>query len=224
MHGKFIVSIKSHTGLCKMRYLKNKKTQTLYQELIIAVFAILLVSFALYIASKAVIDTKEDINKASPEISYQYPAVFVHSFLMMQIEPEDVTELGLDETKKYYVKDLLIRDEDEHVEKAKQYEDKFLNLITQEVNGKNPLNFYKQFSKDRDVEKDNLILIETGKSIVPSLDAAIEGKNYFFYIRTLKNKYTVVYFKAVSTNSYYEPTSTNARAQEVFDSEEAVAP
>lgn len=211
-------------GLCKMQYKKNKKTQTLYQEIIIAVFSILMVSFALYIASKAVIETKEDINKASPEISYQYPAVFVHSFLMMEIEKDDIVELGLDQTKKHHVKDLLILDQEDYVNKAKEYEEKYLELVTTKINGKDPLEFYKKFSNDRDVEKDNLILIETGKSIVPSLNEAIQSKNYFFYIRTLNNKYTIVYFKAIGENTYYSPTTANERAQEVLGDEEAIAP
>jgi hypothetical protein len=219
MHGKFILSIKKLTDLCKMQYKKNKKTQALYQEIIIAAFSILMVSFALFIASKAVISTNEDINKASPQISYQYPAVFVHTFLMMEIKKEDIKDLNLDENKKYYVKDLLILDEEKYVNKAKEYETKYLELVTKEINNKNPLEFYKEFSKDKDVKEDNLILIETGGSTVPSLDAAIKNKNYFFYIRTINNKYTTIYFKAVSTNSYYNPTYEEEKYTEIINSE-----
>lgn len=174
---------------------KNKKANV-YEEEILAIISIIFIAFVLFMSSKFVIQTNEDINKLAPELSYQFPAVAVHSFLMTQIKESDVENLGLDIKNKYFIKDLLKINTVESLNIIETYKTEYLKILEKKTtNGNNPLYYYNEYSKES-VTKTSLLNYQPNlDSITTTLEDAIEDKNYFFYFKTFDNKYVKVNFK-----------------------------
>ncbi|MDA3856362.1 MAG: hypothetical protein PF569_08955 [Candidatus Woesearchaeota archaeon] len=175
---------------------KNKKAN-IYEEEILAIISIIFIAFVLFMSSKFVIQTNEDINKMAPELSYQFPAVVTHAFLMKKIDKTHLEDLGLDINNKYFIKDLLKINSEESLKIVDEYKEKYLEKINTNTNsGKKPIEYYEEYSSDS-LNIDNLLIYQTNlESISSNLESEIENKNYFFYFKTYDNKYVKIDFKS----------------------------
>lgn len=191
----------------------KKKSQMLYQESMLIVFSILLISITLYLALNYVSGTKVTIEKSAPDLSYKFPASFVHGFLYTKVADVDVKSLGLDENRVYYVKDIISikgKESERIVRKLrKEYIEEMSRVSTD--NGGNMHDYYKEFSKDNYKEED-LLSISFSEDNVPILENSFSEKNYFYYIKEEDGKYTIIYF---ISRSYGDNTVVSSSNEEV---------
>ncbi len=178
-----------------MMDLRFNKKGGLGTDIVAWVFGLLLIFTALYFTFDIVVSEADLYEKAAPELSYKFPATFIHSFLMKQISDEDEKELGLDISGDYFVRDVVWLNNDVSKKLVLKYRDEYLKEISDGVdsNGHNVHYFYKMFSGSN-YDENELLKIEINRDSIPSLDQAIRDKNYFFYLRTKDDTYTVIYF------------------------------
>ena len=188
----------------------KKKTQMLYQEAILIVFSFLIISLTLYFALNYISGTKYTIEKSSPELSYKFPATFVHGFLYAKVSEEDIKNLSLDETQNYYVKDLIYINSKDSIIIVKKMRDEYIldSIESSRDNGGNMHTYYKAFSKenyDENSKATTLLPIQFNVENVPILEDSFNEKNYFYYIKQQNGKYTIVYFisKGYNQNENY---------------------
>lgn len=181
--------------MIKSKYLKNKKGNMTYTEFALIVFSIVAISLILFFSIRYISSTKESITLMQPEISYKFPAVFVHSFLMQEIEKNDTKNLGLDITQTYYVKDLIWFGEEKHLDLIKgKYRDKYLEYTSIKDSLQNSIHDdYKKFVGQDYYSESDLIQIKKETNL-PDLGEAIKNKNYFFYLKTKGGEFVLVYF------------------------------
>lgn len=181
--------------MIKSKSLKNKKGNMTYTEFALIAFSIIGISLILFFSIKYINSTKESITLMEPEISYKFPAVFVHSFLMQEIEKIDTKNLGLDTSKTYYVKDLIWLGEEKHLSLVKEkYRDKYLEYTSIKDSLGNSIHAdYKKFVGQDYYSESDLIQIKKDTNL-PDLAEAIKNKNYFFYLKTKGGEFVFVYF------------------------------
>jgi hypothetical protein len=177
-----------------MEYKKNKKALGINTEFMVAIVAIFFVVVVSIFAYNLSLDSKEQYKKVAPELSYQFPAVFVHSFLMMKVSDEDVKKLNLDEKQDYFVKDLLVLKRDDTKRVIEEMKGKYIEMYTINSNGESsPLADFESFS-DSSFNPDRLLCIYYDKQEGFNLEANIVRNNYYFYIRTIEDDKAYVRF------------------------------
>lgn len=191
---------------------KNKKAVMAYQEILLIAFSILLIGISLYMVTKFSNTANNDFTNLAPEISYQFPATYVHSFLMMPIDKSDIGALNLNKSKSYYVKDLIILDTTQSMDLVKnKYKENYIEKFSQASSEMNAYDYYKLYSADTfKADKNTLLYFKQYSGNLPSLDDAIKNKNYFFYVKNLNGKYTLIYFKTpIETQTTYTSDTSN---------------
>jgi len=187
-------------------FFKNgSKSQMLYQEAIIIVFSLLIISLTLYFVLNNISGVKLAIEKSPKEITYKFPAVFVHTFLYTKVPNEDIANLNLDTNKDYYLKDILYLNTNDSKEiVSKLREDYLVNIKKKSFESSTNYDlhtYYKEFSKSN-YNENRLLFILTDLSQLPILEDSFEEKNYFYFIKTRDEKYTMVYFLKSESNQY----------------------
>lgn len=167
-------------------------------EFIIAIIAIVCVGIISYFVYNLSLDSKQQFNEYAPELNYQFPAVFVHSFLMTKIEKKDLLELNLDENQTFFVKDLIAINTEESEAIVNKIRENYLQKYAylQDTQDLSPVDYYQRFSSD-EINKDKLLLIYYDDiEQYSNLDASIRRNNYFFYLKTNNdNKKAYIKFK-----------------------------
>lgn len=192
--------------------LSKKKSQMLYQEAILIVFSLIIVSLTLYFANSNVSGTKSVIEKSAPEITYKFPASFVHGFLYTPITLEDKIKLNLDKNKVFYVKDIIYASNNDSNSIILRLKNEYIESMSKRSTdtGGNMHTYYKDFSTQNYKDSD-LLYIDFSLTSLPQLEDTISNKNYFYYLENSDKKYTIIYF--LKTSDVVD--STNNQAQEI---------
>ncbi len=175
-------------GICNIKmYLKNKKGM-LFAEFVATVLAAIIIVTILFLFSFEISSTKDDLEKELPELKSNYPSLFIHSFLFVELNNDQKNKLGIDNQTIYYVKDLVQENIDETTT------DGALRIEIYSELRSNYLNYYKssleQYSVNMKYKTDpnqNFLQLST----VDSLDKmdCIEDRNSFYYLPS-KNSIT----------------------------------
>lgn len=177
------------------RVKQNKKANMTYTEFALIVIVIISIGLILFFSINDISGTKEAITKMAPELTYKFPAVFIHTFLMQEIDKDDIKNLGLDVNKKYFVKDILALGESDGLDLVKgKYRTNYLKISGElDSNQKSVHDIYKDYIGKNYYSQIDLIQIKE-VSTIPDLESAIKDNNYFFYINNEKGGYILVYF------------------------------
>lgn len=169
---------------------RGKKAFDINTEILIYIFAIIVMSLVIGFSQYTISDSQKHIEKMAPNLTYQYPAVFVKSFLMLKIDDSDIKDLNLDVNKNYYVYNLIYLGSDD----AKDIVDKKKDEFIMEMNNKNSLKSFENFAKIS-INQNELLKIDYSQSSQPNLELALENNNYVFYFKGSDQKFRQVYFR-----------------------------
>lgn len=198
----------------------NKKAQ-LYTEIIPAILLVIGMGLILFLSYSYVSNSKADIEKSAPNATEKFPAAFVHSFLYFNISSDDAKSVGLEDDRKYLVKDLLWLNTKESRDLAEKYRTSYLEKINndKDSSGYNMHYYYKKFSKD-DYDEDNLIHFNYDLKTTTNLEGQISVKNYAFYMKDQNSNLVHVFFKEPRTLRSPSSTSdvTQTQTSETTDS------
>ena len=177
----------------KMIYKKNKKALGINTEFLVAIIAIIFIVLVVFFTYKVSMNTKEQYHKVAPELSYQFPAVFVHSFLMMKVDDKYIEELGLDKDQVYFVKDLLILKRDDVKSVIDEIKKEYVSRYAYTYEGEYaPLYFFERFSGNK-IKPEHLLCIYYDTQSF-SLKANVVRDNYYFYMKTIEGDKVYVRF------------------------------
>ncbi len=185
----------------------KKKSQALYADLGV-ITAILVIGLCFYLIFSSMSSSKNGYETSAPLLKYEFPTMYVYTFLHMPIQETDLKELGLDKDKKYYVKDLLYINTDSAKIIIDKYESEYNSqMLKLDSFGNNMLELYERFS-EIDYPEDYLIYIEYDRTTIPSIQEALDYENYFFHLKNKDGKYTAVYF---TSQQFLVPAGTKNR-------------
>ena len=199
-------------------YQTEKKSQMSYSEISLIIIAIVIVGFTLFFSSIQISHSKQYLNKM-PEISYEFPSLFIDGFLNLEISKDDIKSLNLNENniinennadinnKKYFIKDLIYLNSDNANKIIKKYKENYIDESlsiskissnSNSYNNENMHELFQQFSNTKyNPSYDNLLnikIIDSLKDETPLVDY-IKNKNYYYYIRTKDNKIALIIFR-----------------------------
>lgn len=144
---------------------------------------------------------KDKVSEKVPNFSYQFPKVFVYSFLMSEVSltEEEIGEFGLDENRKYLVRDLIVMNTDWSRELVDSYREVYLERVLEmDQSGKSASDYFRDFSKS-DFDDEDLLLIdyEISELALSPEELYLKGKSYFFILQMRGGKFAVVYFRKI---------------------------
>lgn len=179
--------------------LKKNKKALLHAEIFLIIISLIVVFLSCFFSFNLTSSTKNQILTSSPNLVYNFPLVFVNTFLDIKLLKSDVEKLSLDENQNYFIKDLIVNyqsfDEKEQVLINEFLENKKEEYISfYEGSNYDIYNNYFEFSKNQ-IDKSLLLKIEFGEKELESLDEIIRENNYYFYFLNKDNSYNVIYFQ-----------------------------
>jgi len=176
-----------------VKIFNNKKA--IATEMIVWILAIIFIGAVLVTTGIFIKNQNDMINKAAPEIQYQYPIVFLNTFLYQKIDNKDVENLGLDVLKTYRVSDLITIGDIDSMEIVERIKD---NYLEKELEKDESLNFYFNLINQQ-IPKSKLIVFYEQESLDDILDCQADVQNYCFYLRTNRDVdfYTIIAFKEI---------------------------
>jgi hypothetical protein len=147
----------------------KKKGQLEYGGYIAWVFFIVLSAIVMYIILTSVWGAKESVETSAPELIHKFPAVFVHTFLMLEISEEDSKKFFPNSKQIHYVKDLIYISTEESKEAVNNYKNDYLSsLYNQDPKGNTILDLYALYTNR--IYFDRLLLkIEYDVEVLPSV-------------------------------------------------------
>lgn len=168
----------------------DKKAIALNEDIalfISIVFAVLI----LFMGSSLATGFSDELQDMTPQIRYQYPIVFLNTFLNQELNDSVKIKFSLDVGSKYYVKDLIWRGDDNSISYVNNI---FRNEYLNEDDIILSIDYYEKFSKTT-FDKNNLL-------IVSKLDCvfdlnSLDKTNYVFYIRSKNEENYYVFFNNV---------------------------
>lgn len=179
-----------------------QKKAEINTELITIVFSLLFIGIILFVLSSSFYDTKNGFENIIPEISYEYPSLFIYTFLNKQVDEKYLEEAGLKNDQKYKVIDLLSQAEinDKIKEAIEKTRSDYLNTYANPLDSESSLDYFVLFAYNNNknaflTSKSNLLLIEYENQKIPNLNHYIINKNYFYYIKNNNQNYVIVYFR-----------------------------
>lgn len=174
-----------------MSYKKSKNGSILANEFVLYVVMIFVMTITLIASQYLVSGAQKDNSQMAPNITYQYPSLFVKSFLYFPIPKEDIKDLELDENKNYFIKDLIYLGDDDAMEVVKSLKYSYIANLKL----KNSLGYFSGFSALSIVES-NLLYIDYEATKIPDLETYLDKNNYFFYFKGEDDKFRIVYFQS----------------------------
>ena len=170
----------------------GKKGFSFNNEVLLYMLLGLVLFFFMFFSNNFVVTSANQIKKSSPELSYEYPALFVKGFLMIEVSDINKEKLDFDVKDKIYVHDLIYLGNDE----AKEIIEDMKNEYLSNDDVIDSLEQFKVFSNDESLMLDDLLVIEYEVNSIPDLEEEIQDENYVFYFRAIdKNNFRCVYFK-----------------------------
>ncbi|MFW5704706.1 MAG: hypothetical protein ACOCXG_02580 [Nanoarchaeota archaeon] len=142
--------------------------------------------------------------KSLPEISQDFPSVFVSTFLRLELKGEEIVMLNLNPENKYRIIDVIHLKSQNAVSIIKKYEKDFV-LKYKDIktsSGENVYDFYREYSGDSFDDDEVLNVYETQDlALIESLSFKdeVENENFFVVFKTENNKFRIVSFKPLET-------------------------
>lgn len=165
-------------------------------ELLIYVFCILVIIATLVganILNSSAKNEAQTISTYSPISPIMKTTIisFLESEVILTEVQKNSLEISSDKVK---ISHLIYLNSDLSNEIVNNYRQEFIeeNFPTDERDS--PLNFYNNFY-EKDLVRGDLINIEFDSSLIPSLDELIEDDNFMYYIQTIDDTYSIIYFK-----------------------------
>ncbi len=179
--------------------IKSKKSQSISYELSLIIISLILIGILLYGSSFYLNKSVDELNSID-SIYYEFPSIYVHSFLYLPIKKEDIKDLGLDENKDYIIKDLLYYNTEETNSIINKYRISYIEASNLLSSNDNMHSLFQKFSEtEYDVDSDNLLKISYFDSLKPfdSEENYIKSNSYYYYFKTRDNKFAVVEFRRI---------------------------
>lgn len=197
--------------------LRLKKGQMAYQELVLIVFSILFVAILIFFSGTYVSSSKTELSQIAPDLNYDFPAVFVHSFLLMELDSDDKKKFD----KKYginYVKDLFWINSEIAKNLTKKYRLEYISMNRDvDSNSNDIFDYYERFSGESLNIGDSLLFdFDLSYSDLPNYDKLLSNNNYGFYLKNIDGNYVFIYFKS-SVYSSRNEYNTNYDTQSSVD-------
>lgn len=189
MFGKHIQFLKRVMATSNIK-MKHKKGLFLFSTVIVWTFALLLVALMAVFMFSGITNSSQALEKSSPELTYQFPIVFVQSFLNMPIREEDLERLSLSSGQ---IKDIVIRRDGLAREIVEEHRQRYLESYGYDTE------FYQQFKDFNPSYRDplantNLLDIRFIDTI-PNLEETILEGNYFFYLKAEGEGFVIIGFR-----------------------------
>lgn len=183
-----------------VNHIKNKKNaQTTYSEIALIVISILVVGASLFFSSKSLIDSEDNLDNSLNDLSYNFPSLYINTFLNLKIQKNDSIKLNLNENETYYIKDLIYLNSEQSNKIINKYKNNYINSKINKDNKNNGMNnLFKLFSNtEYETTTENLLVVNYIDSLdsLDKLSDEIKNKNYYYYIKTIDNKYGVIKFR-----------------------------
>jgi len=189
---------KKQKVLCNSKVVLKNKKAGLHESVPSWIVGILVISISLYITFSTVNTSTKDLKETPPTLTDKFPAVFLQTFLMQEIEKEDKESIN-SQKDKLYIKDLIWLNTQTSKELIDKYRKKFILEMSQESkSGKNIFDYREDndFVNKNNLDKNNLIVIEYDKESIPeNLEEYIKSNNYFYFFKTQDNTYSIVYYE-----------------------------
>lgn len=168
---------------------KNKKGGFAIESLV-GMFVGLMIFLSFIILFNVTDGLKSKIETINPELSYDFPSIFVKSFLLQELNNEQKSKLGYDKSEIVRVKDLMI--------KGKSSSEVVLDIRKEYLQKYGSYNKgYKFFSND-DYKEDKLLDIRYDYEKIPDMDEVLKQKNIYYFFQNEDGKYSVIYFKELN--------------------------
>ncbi len=179
--------------------MKINKKGSLAQEMLPFIIGLLIIYFSLFFLSKLMISTSEHIEKSPPELTYEFPATFIYSFLNYELTDSEKSQMDLNPNSTYFVKDIIKENSDKNFNILKNsVRKRYLDWSNQALVGTSTMHTqYKKFS-GQNYNVDSILVLENNLQSPPNLDLAIEKKNYVFFLKTNDGTYSAILFKEQS--------------------------
>lgn len=175
----------------KLRY--NKKAVDV-GDVVSYVIMFLIIAFVISYLFISQANVSSKFETAAPELVYNYPSVFVHTFLNQELTEEEKEELNLNLDNKVLLRDLYIDSQNNYNDFLEKKREEYITFNSE--NGL--LDSYLAFSEQRasqfyllpeSIAVDNL-------DNLPNLDEIIQRGNYYVVIiRDNFRSYHVIWFK-----------------------------
>jgi len=184
--------------MVKKNIFKNKKAM-LVETMIAWIFAILAIGIAMFFATTSNIGQNDILQDSAPVIQYQYPILYLNTFLNQDLIPKEIKEVGLDENKKYKIKDIIRFWEKSEV--LDLLENKRSDYIIEQADEKDgSLRFYKNTAIEK-VDENNLLIftkVDESELNMKIEDCTRDVQNYCFYFKTDNQDYVIVSFEKIT--------------------------
>lgn len=174
---------------------KTSKKAMAFAEFALIVISFVMIGVFLFMTNSSVTQSKQELESITPKVNYDFPAVFIHSFLMYELEEEDIKKISIKnpDTQIKFVKDLVWLDSEDSYKMLLDYREKYIDYINSQ---ENMMTYYNSFAEENLRSEDLLeIKQELAFSELPNLNLLLENKNYAFYMKTKTQTYTAIYFK-----------------------------
>ncbi|MCA9495610.1 MAG: hypothetical protein KC589_01600 [Nanoarchaeota archaeon] len=185
-----------------------------YQELILIVFSMIFIAILIFFSGTYVSSSKDELSKIAPQLNYDFPSVFVHSFLQMELDLEDKKKF-LDKYEINYVKDLLWINNELAKNLTQVYKFKYFKLNSDiDSNSNDIFYYYNIFSGESLNMKDSLVVdYSLSFSDLPDLKNLISMRDYAYYLLDHNGEYVCIYFKSSGSTSFTDDYSNDYEVQ-----------
>jgi len=178
-----------------VRYVKNKKAIGFSEQAILYIIALLFLVSIVFASYHYVSTSKNHVEMMAPSLNYEYPPLFVKSFLMLEVSDEDKEDLNLKVEDIIYVHDLIFIGDDD----SKEVVDKMKEEYLKDKDVIESFNQFIEFSKIN-LNNNDLLYIYYEENNIPDLQGEVEHNNYVFYFKGKDKKYRYIYFRRSTLN------------------------
>ncbi len=170
-------------------YFKTRKG-VLYQEVVIIAFSLLLTGLFLYLSVSAATNFTGEIEDVlNPDLKSEFESVYIYTFLKQELDSKDKGLFFNDESGNYEVKDLIWLNNDESVERLKQYKKDYLSKTENSIQS-----YYDTLEDKSFFDKANLLYIFSVNNCIVNLKSYTD-RSSLYYIKSKDNKDILISFE-----------------------------
>ena len=170
---------------------KSKKASELNNEIILYLIAIPVIFLIVFLSSHQMTVSEDNLSKMAPDLIYQYPSLFVKSFLMLEVKDSNKQKLNLDFNKTYYIQDLIYLGDSNSKDVVEFMKRDFIS----DMESIDSLKSFKIFA-NVDFTKDELLVIKYDCLSEPKNEFEFPTQNYAYYFKGKDGKTRIIYFKS----------------------------
>ena len=124
----------------------SKKAQYLLYSYVLWAVTLVVCSVVMYLAFSSTSALNDDIEESVPDLLYEFPRVFVNTFLMLKISDDEAKEHFGDSSRDYRVYDLIWLDTKDSLSLVGEYKKEYLSDIDKSSEKKDIYELYEKHS------------------------------------------------------------------------------